>query len=134
MLIYIDSDFCCHISDPDYKYRGFEVEFFNDKCQEFVEGFRYIPPGETWIRSDGVAFKGEMITPFKEYGKLEESQIEYEMELISEYSAALSEIEMLLNAPGVSGTMNSIIEKRKQAILSKIDEVYTAFDIMGVTI
>lgn len=62
MTIYIDNDYKCHLSDDGTR-RAFELPFFDSKCAEFVEGYRYVPSGETWTRADGQVFAGEMISP-----------------------------------------------------------------------
>ena len=77
MKIYIDNDNKCHTSD-DGTMREFEVEFFDGKCPAFIEGYRFVPEGETWIRSDGVQFKGEMISPFVDSRILTAYQAQYE--------------------------------------------------------
>ena len=69
MKVYIDSEFKCHVS-PGEGLREVEVSFFDNKCNEFVEGYRYIPSGSVWIREDGVEFAGEMISPWKDYNEL----------------------------------------------------------------
>jgi hypothetical protein len=92
MKIYIDNDNKCHVSD-DGTMREFDVPFFDGKCAEFIEGYRYVPKDEEWARSDGEVFKGEMISPWKPYDKLYKAQLEYEIE---QYKAALTEIETAL--------------------------------------
>ena len=77
MKIYIDNDYMCHASD-DGTMREFEVEFFEGKCAAFIEGYRYVPAGETWTRSDGVEFAGEMISPAVDSRILEAYQAQYE--------------------------------------------------------
>ncbi len=79
MTIYIDSDYKCHLSDDGTR-RAFDVPFFDGKCAEFVEGYRYVPSGETWTRADGQTFTGEMITPWRDYAILAELQALYEEE------------------------------------------------------
>jgi len=37
--------------------------FFAGKCDAFIEGYRVVPEGETWIREDGAVFTGLMIAP-----------------------------------------------------------------------
>lgn len=66
MTIYIDNDYKCHVSDDGTR-RAFDVPFFDGKCAEFVEGYRFVPSGETWTRKDGQTFKGEMIAPRRDY-------------------------------------------------------------------
>ena len=73
MKIYIDGDYKCHVTD-DGAMRAVETDFFDGKCAEFVEGYRYVPAGETWTRSDGQTFTGEMITPWRNYSGLAEIQ------------------------------------------------------------
>ena len=78
MMIYIDALCRCHVSDEG-GLRGFDVPFFEGKCPEFIEGYRYVPPGETWTRDDGEVFRGEMICPWKDYFRLYVAQLEYEL-------------------------------------------------------
>lgn len=73
MKIYIDSNFLCHVSAGD-GLREVETDFFTGKCPEFIEGYRYIPAGESWTREDGEVFTGEMVTPVRDYGALAEIQ------------------------------------------------------------
>lgn len=92
MTIYIDSEYKCHLSDDGTR-RAFQLPFADGKCVEFIEGYRYVPAGESWTRSDGEVFRGEMITPWKDYAQLYKAQLEYE---VAQYEAALSEIETAL--------------------------------------
>lgn len=100
MKIYIDNEFKCHTANPDGIYTASETDYFNGKCDTYIEGYRYIPAGESWTRPDGVIFTGEMIVPWKDWRELDDAQREYERHLIAEYEQALSEIEAAL---GVSG-------------------------------
>lgn len=100
--IYIDSEFKCHISN-DGTLIAVETAAFDDKCDAYIEGYRFVPGGKTWIREDGVEFSGEMIAPWKPWDELDEAQREYEREQYAavtaqnaEYEAALSEIETAL--------------------------------------
>lgn len=63
MLLYIDEEFKCHQTNE----AGFipvEISFFDGKSKSFIEGYRYIPAGESWTREDGQVFTGEMVTPW----------------------------------------------------------------------
>lgn len=93
--IYIDSKFKCHVSN-DGTMTTVETNFFDGKCDAYVEGYRFVPNGETWTRSDGEVFHGEMISPWKNYAELEEAQRAYERELLLEFESALTEIETAL--------------------------------------
>lgn len=96
MKIYIDNDHKCHISAAEGR-RGFELPFFDGKCRSFIEGYRYVPKGETWIRADGTVFTGEMTAPWKDYGILSAAQEAYE-----EAFADRADMENALNTLGVS--------------------------------
>ena len=100
--IYIDSEFKCHISN-DGTMTAVETDFFDGKCDTYIEGYRFVPGGKTWVREDGVEFSGEMVAPWKPWQELDEAQREYEREQYAavtaqnaEYEAALSEIEAAL--------------------------------------
>lgn len=87
--IYIDSDFKCHTSN-DGTLRVVETDFFDGKCNTYIEGYRFVPSGESWTRSDGVVFHGEMIAPWKPYTELAAAQAQYEADM-AEASAAYQE-------------------------------------------
>ena len=95
-MIYIDSDFKCHTTNPNGTFREIVLSehartFFANKCTAFIEGYRLKPDGETWVREDGVVFSGgEMITPWKPYDELDVAQREYEREKLADAEAALA--------------------------------------------
>ena len=74
MKIYIDSEFLCHVSLAE-GLTEIETSFFDDKCDEFIEGYRFVPAGSTWTRDDGTEFAGEMISPWKDYIELAMAQL-----------------------------------------------------------
>lgn len=100
--IYIDTDYKVHLMD-DGTMTAIETEFFDDKCDTYIEGYRYVPTGQTWTREDGEVFAGEMIAPWKDWSTLDAAQREYEREQYAElkaqnaeYETALTEIEAAL--------------------------------------
>lgn len=102
MKIYIDSEYKCHAAPAD-GLTEVETTFFDDKATEVIEGYRFIPAGQTLTREDGTVFTGEMISPWKPWAELDAAQREYEREQLkalaaqnAEYEAALSEIETAL--------------------------------------
>lgn len=102
MTIYIDTDFKCHTS-PGNGLVEVETAFFDGKCVAYIEGYRYVPAGQTWTREDGTVFTGEMVSPWKPWEELDATQRAYERERAAaleaqnaEYEAALSEIETAL--------------------------------------
>ena len=86
--IYIDSDFKCHVND-DGTMTAVETDFFDGKCDTFIEGHRFVPKGKSCIRSDGTVFHGEMVTSWKLYKELDSAQRQYEKQLLAEYTEAL---------------------------------------------
>ena len=89
MKIYIDSEYRCYTTNLNGELREVETNFFDGKSQTFIEGYRFIPFGETWTRSDGTRFSGEMISPWKDYSELDNAQREYEKQLLTEYKESL---------------------------------------------
>lgn len=87
--IYIDSEFKCHITNNGTMVAA-ETDVFDGKCAEFIEGYRFVPYGESWTRSDGAVFTGQMIAPWKDYSKLDAVQREYEHERLADAENALA--------------------------------------------
>ena len=79
MIIYIDSDYKCHTS-PGEGRTAVETNAFDGKCRQFIEGYRFVPVGESWVREDGQVFHGEMVAPWRNYEILAELQAVYEEE------------------------------------------------------
>ena len=86
--VYIDEDFKCHPRN-DGTMREIQASIFDDKCDAFIEGYRFIPHGENWMREDGMVFTGEMVAPWKPYEELDAAQREYERAQIADMRAAL---------------------------------------------
>ena len=84
--IYIGSDFRCH-TVGDGTLTAVETDFFDGKCDAFVEGYRFVPTGQSWTREDGAVFYGEMAAPWKPWQELDAAQREYERELAKTLSA-----------------------------------------------
>lgn len=86
--IYIDSEFKCHTASAE-GLTAIETDAFDGKCNAYIEGYRFIPAGQTWTRADGVVFTGEMIAPWKPWAELDAVQREFERE---QYAALLSKL------------------------------------------
>ena len=86
--IYIDTEFKCHITD-DGTMTAIETDFFDGKCDGYIEGYRFVPDGEVWEKEDGSVFQGEMIAPWRDYAELERAQMAWERQLLAEYAEAL---------------------------------------------
>ena len=77
--IYVDSDYRCHVTN-DGTMTAVETDFFDGKCDTFVEGYCYD------TRNGYV-----QIYPVKPFSELDAAQREYERKLLEEYEAALAE-------------------------------------------
>lgn len=89
--IYIDSDFKCHVSN-DGTMSEVQTAFFDGRCDAFIEGYRFIPDGQSWTREDGTVITGETIFPWKLFSELDASQREYERDLAQAARILLGEV------------------------------------------
>lgn len=101
MTIYIDSDYKCHLTDYGTM-RAVETDVFDGKCQTYIEGYRFVPAGETWTRDDGQVFTGEMISPWKDWSTLDAAQREYEREQLAALRAQNADMAAALAVLGIT--------------------------------
>ena len=87
--IYLDSEFMCHATDTG-SLQAVETEVFDGKCDKYIEGYRFVPDGQTWTRNDGVQFTGPMVSPHKNYDILAAYQEQYK-----EDGAAVEQAQVL---------------------------------------
>ena len=85
MTIYIDNDYKCHTSQGE-GLTAVETDFFDGKCRQFIEGYRFVPLEQSWTREDGQVFHGEMVAPWRDYSILSEFQ-----EVVQEEQAKATE-------------------------------------------
>lgn len=114
--IYIDSEFKCHVED-DGTMQAVETDYFDGKCLAYIEGYRYIPEGETWIREDGEVFCGEMVSPWKGWQELDAAQGEYERE---HYQTLATENEKL---SAKNATLEAKMEELDKAYQEGVDSL-----------
>ena len=74
-----------------------ETDAFDGKCQQYIEGYRFVPAGEIWTREDGQVFIGGMVAPWRPYEILAEFQAIYEEE-----QAKQADMAAALDVLGVS--------------------------------
>ena len=96
MTIYLDSNFCCHLTN-DGTMREIEIDDFNEKCKTYVEGYRFIPSGESWTAPDGRVFYGCIYFPWVNHDSLLQAQAQYELDM-----ASMSDMQQALNILGVT--------------------------------
>ena len=77
MKIYIDGDYKCH-PGPGEGLRPVEAAFFRNAAPAYLEGYRFIPSGESRTGEDGTVFVGEMAAPWKDWEGLDRAQRVYE--------------------------------------------------------
>ena len=94
--IYMDSEFKCHTAN-DGTMTEVETDFFDGKCDAFIEGYIFVPPGETWTRSDGQVFHGEMVAPWKNWEELDAAQRQYEQAQLADMRQALAVLGVTLD-------------------------------------
>ena len=92
MIIYVDSEHKCHTSNKNDTFRKFDISFFDNKCVEFIEGYRYCPKDEFYTNDEGRIFYGECIVPWKPYIELENAQRLYEQQKLSQYESEKEEL------------------------------------------
>lgn len=91
MMVYIDNEYKCHTS-PSNGLVEVETAFFDGKCVAYIEGYRYVPAGQTWTREDGTVFTGEMVSPWKPWAELDAAQRAYEREHAAALEAQNAEL------------------------------------------
>lgn len=104
MTIYIDKDFRC-FAEPWEGMEAVQTDFFDGKAPGYIDGYRFIPAGNSWTGEDGTVYLGEAAFPVTDWEALDKIQRVYERKQIpaltaqnDEYEAALSEIEEALDA------------------------------------
>lgn len=92
MKIYLDSDYRCHVFNNEGNMREMDVPQFDGKCQTYIEGYRYVPSGETWTMANGKMLSGDVLTPWKTWQELDAAQRAYEQEQLESLSTQNAEL------------------------------------------
>lgn len=74
MIIYIDDNDRCHVTNPEGLYKPVETNFFDGMCPAYIEGY---------LVKDG----GKCIAPWRDYNLLCEFQAQYEAQLTAAAAA-----------------------------------------------
>lgn len=93
-IIYLDTQFMCHPENDDSfeLLTSIETDVFDNYCDEYIKGYRFVPEGYTWTREDGIKFNGEMIAPAKNWKDLIVLQHITDQEALSTYKDALNTV------------------------------------------
>lgn len=87
--IYIDSEFKCHVADDGTR-QPVQTDFFDNKCDALVEGYRFVPEGKTWANAQGIVFHGEMIAPWTDFAPLDIAQRQQDQAQLVDMRQALA--------------------------------------------
>lgn len=83
--------FKCHTEqNADSTRIPYDDAFFDGKCDEFIKGYRLVPEGCSWTRSDGEVFNGKMISLCNPSAEVHAAQRQYER-MMAEAEAAYRE-------------------------------------------
>lgn len=93
MQIYIDDDFRCHAKSGS-GLRAVESPFFDGKCDEFINGYRFIPADESWTMPDGTSIHGPSVFPAESFDLLQRFQTQHEADMAA--SADMAEALAIL--------------------------------------
>lgn len=99
-MIYIDDDYKCYVSAADGR-RAVETDFFNGKCDEWIESFRFVPAGEIWTREDGEVFTN-MTAPWKDLSEAYVAQAAYLERLLAASQSQAADMQAALEVLGVT--------------------------------
>lgn len=95
MTYYLDREYRVHTDPGETRVPWEDADgIFEGKCKTYVEGFRVIPEGESWKRSDGTVFKGFMLSHVVDAAILNAAQTEFES-AIAEMEDMRSALELL---------------------------------------
>lgn len=100
MLIYIDNDYKCHVTN-DGTMTAVETDAFDDKCANLIESYRYVPAGETWTREGGKEFTG-MVAPWRGIHQYDGEQQQYLVDKLAAARAESADMRAALSVLGVT--------------------------------
>lgn len=95
MTIYIDADYKAYVS-PAGGRTEHEDSFFDNKCINLIESYRYVPVGETWTREDGEEFVGLMVAPWRKLDDAMNAQVAYLSTKIGDAQDTIAELDAAL--------------------------------------
>lgn len=131
--IYISNDgqYRCHVKNGENR-TALDVEMFDSKCNGYIEGYRYIPAGESWTRDDGVVFEGEMICPAIDIIQLYGAQQEDEHAALS-YIGALSVKSPSETAREMRAAIDTMSEKLDDGDAVNMSVLFPTWSGQGVS-
>ena len=128
--IYIDNEFCCFLTSGENR-REIDTDAFDGKCDAFIEGYRYVPEGESWTRSDGVSFTGKMLCPAIDYNGLDAAQRQNEQAAL-EYIGIVGKEAPLEMAEVFRTAIDTVIADIDDASAIDISVLFPQWSGMGM--
>lgn len=101
MKIYIDNTDYKVYTAPAEGRTEHEDSFFDNKCTNLVESYRYVPANETWTREDGEEFTG-MIAPWRDIRQYDGEQQQYLLDKLAAARAESADMQAALTVLGVT--------------------------------
>ncbi len=118
MKVYIDHDFKCYTEQNiNNDLIETQMDTFADKSDKYIEGLRFVPEGQTWVRADGKVFEGEMVAPWRDSDVLEEFDVivkELEQKHEEEIEPMITQIKSALDL------VPDILKEPVQAVLTML--------------
>lgn len=118
MTVYLDSEYRCHLS-PGSGWQEVELDSFEGKCREYIEGYCYIPYGQTYIKKDGTVLYGEMLFPWQDINYLNDLQFKYECQNV---------LDQIKEIVGTTDNDLLLVQIRHNYLVTKaVEEVFSVY-------
>ena len=93
MTYYLDAEYRLHVEQEEAMIPWEDEHgLFRNRSDAFIEGYRVVPEGHTWIREDGEVFEGFMMAP----------AVHYETLALEDAQARMNDMQTALETLGVN--------------------------------
>lgn len=116
MIIYIgNADYKVYTTPAEGRTES-EDSFFDNKCANLAESYRYVPAGETWTREDGNEFVGLMIAPWRDIRQYDGEQQQYLLDQITAARAESADMQAALSEALTTSEITAAIDEGVNSI------------------
>lgn len=115
MTIYVDTN-CKVYTIPADDRTEYEDSFFDNKCTNLIESYRYVPAGETWMREDGEEFVGLMNAPWRDIRQYDGEQQQYLLEQLTAARAESADMRAALSEALTTSEITAAIDEGVNSI------------------